>query len=525
SWNRGAQAVFGWSESEIRGQRLHCIYTPEDIAAGRPEAEMAQALREGRAADDRWHRRRNGERFWVSGELTPLRDELGQAVGYVKALRDCTRQKRDEAQLRRLNETLEVEVAQRTRERDRIWRNSPDLLAVMNADGMLLAVNPAWTRLLGHEAADLIGSPIADYLHPDDVASSMAALAFAASEPLRHLESRYRSGAGDWRWFAWSATPEEGLIYASGRDVTAERKLAAQAHLANEARLRLALDAGEMGAWEWQIGAAHAVWVYGMDALHGLSPEQAAAARTREGYLRHVHPEDRAMVSAILGRTLAAANDFSAEYRILRPDGQTRWVETRARILSDENGEPSRFSGVCMDITRRKRTEENLRFLAQASAELTGALDDGIMLQGLARLAVPTFADWCVIDLLREDGTLERVATVHADARQVQLAEQLHRRYPPDPGMPHGIWNILRSGRGEIIANMSDNLLEHAIQAPERLEAVRLLGLHSCLGVPLAAHGATMGVITFITAESGRIYGEEDLELALDLARRAATAM
>jgi PAS domain S-box-containing protein len=525
NWSEGAHRVFGWTEAEMLGQPLSRIFTPEDIAHGQPQREMDIALRNGHAADERWHVRSNGSRVWVSGEMTPLRNDLGEVVGLVKAVRDCTDEKLAHTQLQRLNESLENEVAQRTRERDRIWRNSPDLLMVLGNSGTLLAVNPAWTRLLGFEAADLIGRRFHAFLHPDDVDAALSALAQAAHLPSLQFEARSRSAAGDWRWFAWTAAPDEGLIYGSGRDVSNEKRQAEQLLLANEMRLRLALDAGDMGAWQYDIGADHSVWLYGMDALHGLSPQQSMAARRLHGYLRHVHPADRAVFAQAMRRALHTGTDLQAEYRIIRAGGQVRWLESRAHMVRDERGHPAQLSGVCMDITRRKRTEQDLRFLARASAEFATLVDYQSTLERLARLAVPGFADWCVVDLLREDGTLERVAAAHADEQKSKLAAMLHAQLPPDPSMPHGIWNVLRTGRAEVISDMQANIRSHALGDPQRMAALRRLGLRSYLGVPLATHGRTLGVITFISAESGRIYDEEDLELAGDLARRAATAM
>lgn len=525
NWSEGAHRVFGWSEADAVGRNLALIFTPEDQAHGRLALEMQQALRYGHAADCRWHMRQDGSRIWVAGETTPLRNDVGDVIGFVKAVRDSTEEKLAEAQLRHLNEALESEVAQRTRERDRIWRNSPDLLMVLGGSGTLLAVNPAWTRILGLDAAELIGRRFHAFLHPDDVDLALQMLARAGQQPSLQFEARSRGADGEWRWFAWTAAPEDGLIYGSGRDVSNEKRQAEQLLMASEMRLRLALDAGEMAAWQWDIGAARSVWLYGMDALHGLAPEESAAAHTLRGYLKHVHREDRALFCRVMKQALRDGGDLQVEYRIVRDGGQVRWLESRARTLFDGQGGPAQLSGVCMDITRRKRTEQDLRFLAQASAEFATMVDFQATFKRLAELAVPSFADWCVVDLLSEDGNLERVAVAHVDKEKAGIAEALHRRLPPDPGMPHGIWNVLRTGRAEVISDMRDNIVTNAVGDPERLEALRRLGLRSYLGVPLATHGRTLGVITFISAESGRTYSEQDLALAGDLARRAATAM
>ena len=425
----------------------------------------------------------------------------------------------------RINETMETDVAQRSMERDRIWYNSPDLLMVLGTGGTLLAANPAWSRILGLPGAELIGRQFHAFLHPDDVDGALQTLARAALQPSLQFEARLCTAEGDWRWFAWTAAPEEGLVYGSGRDVTNEKRHAEQLLLASEMRLRLALDAGEMAAWQWDLGAPRSVWLYGMDALHGLTPEQSVAAHTLRGYLRHVHRDDRALFCRVMKQALHDGGDLLVEYRIVRSGGQVRWLESRARTLPDDLGGRAQLSGVCMDITRRKRTEQDLRFLAAASAEFASMVDFKATFMRLAELAVPSFADWCVVDLLLENGDLERVAVTHVDKAKAEIAAVLHRRLPPDPSMPHGIWNVLRTGRAEVISDMCNNILVDGAGDQEKLAALRKLGLRSYLGVPVANHGRPLGVITFISAESGRIYGDQDLALAADLARRAATAM
>ena len=524
-WNDGAQRIFGWTGNEAVGRHLELIFTPEDNASGRPGQDMDLALQRGCLSRQRWHVRRDGSRIWVADETTVLRNDAGEPVAFFHAMRDGTGEKLAHAQLRRLNEALESEVTQRTRERDRLWRNSPDLLMVLGSTGNLLALNPAWTRLLGLEASALAGRRFHALLHPDDVDTALEALARAGHHQAMQFEARTRAADGSWRWFAWTAAPEDGLIYGSGRDVTNERRQAKQLLIANEMRLRLALDAGEMAAWHWDIGAARSVWLYGMDALHGLTPAQSAAAHTLHGYLKCVHSDDRALVCQAMKRALRGGVDLQVEYRIVRGGDQVRWLESRARILNDASGKPAQLSGVSMDITQRKRTEQDLRFLAQASAEFATMVDIRPTFQRLAQLAVPSFADWCVVDLLGDDGGLERVAVAHVDQEKASIAAALHQRLPPDPDMPHGIWNVLRTGCAEVIGDMRDNILSKRGWDPERLAALRRLGLRSYLGVPLLTQGKALGVITFISAESGRIYGEHDLALAADLARRAATAM
>ncbi|MFG1400215.1 MULTISPECIES: hybrid sensor histidine kinase/response regulator, partial [Roseixanthobacter] len=129
------------------------------------------------------------------------------------------------AQLGELNATLEARVEERTRERDRAWRLSQDLLVVAGTDGRLGAVNTAWTMLLGWPEKELVGSTFMEFTHPDDLTATLEAFAGIVEAPLAvPYEYRLRHADGSYRWFAWTAAFEDGCVYANGRHVTAERE-------------------------------------------------------------------------------------------------------------------------------------------------------------------------------------------------------------------------------------------------------------------------------------------------------------
>ncbi|AWB21551.1 PAS domain S-box protein [Methylobacterium currus] len=128
--------------------------------------------------------------------------------------------------LRRVNETLEAQVAERTRERDRMWRLSRDVMLVARFDGTIAALNPAWRAVLGWEAEDLIGRPFLDLVHPDDQARTRTETQRLADGHATLLfENRYRHADGSYRTLSWTAVPGEGHLHAVGRDVTEQRDL------------------------------------------------------------------------------------------------------------------------------------------------------------------------------------------------------------------------------------------------------------------------------------------------------------
>jgi len=195
------------------------------------------------------------------------------------------------------------------------------------------------------------------------------------------------------------------------------------------------------------------------------------------------------------------------------------WVAGRAY--------PSRegLSVYFREITERKRAEEAQRFLAEASAVLSSSLDYHDTLASVARLAVPILADWCAVDIVEEDGHPERLAVEHPDPEKVRLAYELERRYPPDPHAPGGLYHVLRTGEPEMMAEIPEEIVQRAARDEWHREMLEKLDLRSYMVVPLVARGRTLGAISFVSAESDRRYGEADLRLAEELARRAAFAV
>jgi serine phosphatase RsbU (regulator of sigma subunit) len=170
------------------------------------------------------------------------------------------------------------------------------------------------------------------------------------------------------------------------------------------------------------------------------------------------------------------------------------------------------------------RQSAKLAFLAEAATELASSLDYQVTLARVAQLAVPTFADWCAIDIV-DDGRLRRLAVAHVDPAKVQLAHDLAERYPADPDAPRGAWQVLRTGRSELIAEITDEMLTAGAIDEEHAAIARALHLRSAVTVPLVARNRVLGVLTWVSAESERHYTADDLALAEELAQRAAVSL
>lgn len=224
---------------------------------------------------------------------------------------------------------------------------------------------------------------------------------------------------------------------------------------------------------------------------------------------------------------MALQGQQSAEilrYRVIST-GEERWSLVKATPILDQKGQVQFAINIFHDITERKRNEEAQHFLAEAGTLLSSSLDCQMILTNLARLVVPRLADWCTVDMLKADHTIQRLAVAHVDPAKVELAWELDRRYPTDPKSSIGVPKVLQTGQPELGIEVPDSLLVAATQDEEHLRVLRELGLKSYMIVPLIARGQTLGAITFVTAESSRRYDVSDLAFAEDLARRAALAL
>jgi PAS domain S-box-containing protein len=164
-------------------------------------------------------------------------------------------------------------------------------------------------------------------------------------------------------------------------------------------------------------------------------------------------------------------------------------------------------------------------YLAQAGTVLSSSLDYEATLRSVANLSVPTIADWCAVDILADGGALQRIAVAHVDPKKVEFARMLQERYPPDPTAPGGVHEVIRTGKAAYMSRIPPALLEAAAQDDEQRQIIRELNFTSYMCVALTVQGKAIGAITFVSAESGRQYSEEDVRFARELAARASLAV
>ena len=210
-----------------------------------------------------------------------------------------------------------------------------------------------------------------------------------------------------------------------------------------------------------------------------------------------------------------------------RPSGEWRWSLIRATpVRNAATGRVEFAVSVFRDVTEERRSADTQRFLAEAGQVLASSLDYETTLAAVVQLAVPRLADWCAIEILQEGESVPtQLAVAHHDPAKVELAHELRRRFPPDPHVPLGLMQVLRTGEPELISEITDDLIRTHSETPEQARLLLELGLRSSMILPLLVQGRVLGALIFVSAESGRPYDQEDLALAIEIARRAALAV
>lgn len=186
-----------------------------------------------------------------------------------------------------------------------------------------------------------------------------------------------------------------------------------------------------------------------------------------------------------------------------------------ARLVADE-----RAAREAAEAARAR-----VALLAEATSVLTETLDAAIALERLARLLVPSLADWCRVDLLDEEVGVRRAALSHVDPFRETAVRTIEEGVPVDPIGDAPVARVLRSGRPILLPEVTDDVLVASTRTLDQLDVYRSLGLRSLVVTPLEARGEVLGALTLGSTSSERRFDEEDLALARDLGRRAGLAI
>jgi len=574
TWNAGAEKLYGYTAEEAVGQRLSTLIVPpdqthefNDILTRIARNERVDVLETVRSS-------KSGRRVDVSKRVSPILDTDGRIIGISTIDRDISQQRAAErrrnarlaiTQMLAQDPTIEVAV-QRTLEEvcsglgwavGCFW--TPDV-----TDNELhcrqiwhepsLTVTPFRTKSLATPLPRGVGLPgrvweqedcvwIVDIEHeagfPRAATAAEAGLHGAFGCPIRvggdflgvfeFLHREVRQPDEDVLEMMGTVAHQIGQFLERKRGEEALRKSEEELRqrvkelIDTEERIRGVIDTAmdaivtidERGILQTFNPAAERLFGRSAAEMIGLSIQQLMPDLewSQRGEIVVRDPET--------GQTHRIGG--GREVRGVRSDGSSVPIEL---ALSEFHLKGRRyFTGTLHDITERKRTEATLRFLADASKLFSQLVDYPATLQRVAQLAVPAFADYCAVDLLSPEGKLERLAVSHTDPELLKRIEEFYQSHPHHSDAPFGPPKVVRTGRSDWSAELTDAMLQDAAADEESLTFFRHLKPRSYMCVPLIRHDETCGTLSFVLTTSGRRYGAADLAVAEELAQRAGIAL
>lgn len=411
---------------------------------------------------------------------------------------------------------------------------SEDAILQLSLDGTVLSWNAGAERLYGYKAEELAGAPLTA-LAPDEAQLELKRILrqVANGATIRDYKTRRRHKDGRILDVSLSLAPISGKGGGVAGAVAVERDISERTRLLlSEQTARTEAEAAGRRFRALVENAADLVIVvdaggkvrYASPAVGrilGYQPDSYPEANV----FAFIHPADAARVQHSFTAALHAPGVHPwIEFRVRHADGTWRIVEAATNVRFDD---PSVRGAVInlRDITARRQAEARLRFLAEASRVLAESLDYQATLARLARLAIPTLADWCGVHVLEADGEIQRMGLAHVDPAKEALLQDLGHRYPVLLSSTHPVAVVLRNGEPFFSPEATDTLLEAIAPDTEHRLLLNDLRIESFLCVPLVARGRILGAMACILAGADRRYDADDLALAEDLARRAALAV
>jgi PAS domain S-box-containing protein len=344
----------GYTADEAIGQN------PRILKSGEMSNAEYKELWDTILSGQTWHgvfhnKKKNGELYWESAAISPVKNEYGTITHFLAVKEDITERrqiernlKESEGQFRSLFEQAAVGVA-----------------IVDARSGEFLKINQRFCEILGYSVAEMKNVPFKKVTHPEDVQISIRKMEALSSGAIRQfsLEKRYLRKDGSAAWVEvtvasmWEPGEEPTSNVTIVQDIT-YRKRAEDALLESKNRLTLATKAGGIGIWDWDTFNNKLVWDDQMFHLYGVNPDQFYSAD--EVRIKGLHPDDKKRSDAEIQMALRGEKEFDTEFRVDWPDGSIHHLRSMALVRRDDSGQPVQMIGTNWDITAQKQAEINI---------------------------------------------------------------------------------------------------------------------------------------------------------------------
>lgn len=425
--------ILGHDPAEIIGKPVRHIH-PEDLP--RVQEFIRQTVASGKKGggieyrihhlDDSWK--------WHTQNITPVFDEKGQFIALHGICHDITERKKIEEALRASEEKFRSFV-----------ENANDVIYTLTTDGVFTYVSPRWKEVLGHDAAEVLGTPFDRYIHPDDLPAcyDFVRQVLTKGEKKSGIEYRIRHKDGSWQWHTTTASLLRDTAGTTTsflgicRDIT-ERKKAEEALQKSRQQLSEAMNIASLVNWEYDAATNLFTFDNRFYALYGTTAEQeGGTTMSPEKYAREfIHPDDQYLMFRELEKLLKTKDPgymTRIEHRIIRRDGAVRYISVHIRITLDAEGRLIRTHGANQDITEQKQTEKALARANRQLSLLTGITRHDILnkisiILGFLTLARTKESDPAIAGYL--DKVQASIAAIQSQVEFTRVYENLGNQEP-----------------------------------------------------------------------------------------------
>jgi len=521
--NRALCEIVGYSAAELTGLTFHAITHPADL-----DADLALAGQLDRGEIPRYQLEKRYVRkdgtivdIMLSGSI--VRSHAGEPLYYIAQVEDITDRKRLEAEIRQSQERFELAL------------KGADLAAWdWNVKTGEARFSARWAEMRGFNLEELRPHVTSwtSGVHPDDWPRVQNALTdyFEGRAPEYETEHRVRTKSGAWIWvldrgkvFARDASGQPTRMVGTELEITERKRLAEALRLAEATSsgiLSISADAIISIDEEQRITSFN----NGAEEIFGHSKAEAIGAPLEMLIPERLRTIHRAHVERFAaGREIARRmGDRGAVISGLRKNGEE--FPADAAISRLEVGGTRVLTVALRDITHQKRIEREQRFLAEVGAVLASSLDFEKTVAQFAELAVREIADVCIVDLVEEDGALHGLKVASRDPERQWACDVLARNVL-DRERPHLVSAVFETHQQLLIAKVTAEAVASWGRDEEHLHALHVIDPRSLIAVPLLSRDKLLGVVVLISSMPSRLYGDSDLRLAEELARRAALSI
>jgi PAS domain S-box-containing protein len=409
---------------------------------------------------------------------------------------------------------------------------------ICDEEGTIVYSNSAEENLLGYQSDELLGKPIQIINAHDKLESK------------ERLKKVFEDIENEGIWIGeWNNIKKDGTRFTTScrvttlmlnderhlvivqRDITTKKKrqkekdeLQNQFRMVSD-RLSLAVKTGKIGIWEWKPGSEKVSWDEVVEGIYGYAP--GTFSGNVVDYSNGIHPDDREPMWIKVSESQAKKEAYLVEHRIIRPNGEIRWVQCSGNTIYGDNGEPTLMMGTCMDITEKMVASLDQQFLSNISETLSSSFNIQENLSIITESAIEYFCDGCVIDQLRPDGDIRRTVVAHKDPEIKQKIYQIHERYPQRYSSEHPLFTALITGKTVVIedARTTWQGLKEKFGDGYYVDVAHI-NSRGTITVRLKGRDNLLGTITFFTGQHSNFkFDQRSKWLAEEIAYRASMAI